>query len=57
MVNADILALAIGGASVAIGLAGVGASLGQRMAASASSLLMAEKPERFGLTLILTVLV
>lgn len=57
MVNSEILALAIGGASVAIGLAGAGASLGQRMAASASSLLMAEKPERFGLTLILTVLV
>ncbi len=57
MVSPDILAFAIGGASVAIGLAGAGASLGQRMAASASSLLMADKPERFGLTLILTVLV
>ena len=57
MVSADILTLAIGGASVAIGLAGAGATLGQRMAASASSLLMAEKPERFGLTLIFTVLV
>lgn len=57
MVNPDILVFIIGGASVAIGLAGVGASLGQRMAASASSLLMAEKPQRFGLTLILTVLV
>lgn len=57
MVSSDILVFAIGGASVAIGLAGTGASLGQRMAASASSLLMAEKPERFGLTLILTVLV
>ncbi len=57
MVSPDILAFAIGGASIAIGLAGAGASLGQRMAASSSSLLMAEKPERFGLTLILTVLV
>lgn len=57
MVSPDILAFAIGGASVAIGLAGAGASLGQRMAASSGSLLMAEKPERFGLTLILTVLV
>ncbi|MFP3985482.1 MAG: V-type ATP synthase subunit K [Candidatus Bathyarchaeia archaeon] len=57
MVNSEILLFAIGGASIAIGLAGAGASLGQRMAASASSLLMSEKPERFGLTLILTVLV
>ena len=57
MTSPDILVFAIAGASAAIGLAGAGASLGQRMAASASSLLMAEKPERFGLTLILTVLV
>ena len=57
MASPDILIFAIAGASAAIGLAGAGASLGQRMAASASSLLMAEKPERFGLTLILTVLV
>jgi len=57
LVSLDILAFAIGGAAVAMGLAGVGASLGQRMAASSSSLLMAERPERFGLTLILTVLV
>ncbi len=57
MVSPDILIFAVAGASVAIGLAGIGASLGQRMAASTSSLLMAEKPERFGLTLILTVLV
>ncbi|MHA1712844.1 MAG: hypothetical protein ACTSW4_02200, partial [Candidatus Ranarchaeia archaeon] len=53
----DILAIVISGAAFAIGLAGAGASIGQRMAASASSLLMAEKPERFGATLILTVLV
>jgi V/A-type H+-transporting ATPase subunit K len=57
MVSPDILVFAIAGAAAAIGLAGAGASLGQRMAASTSSLLMAERPERFGLTLILTVLV
>ena len=57
MAASEVLIYAIGGASVAIGLAGAGASLGQRMAASASSLLMSDKPERFGLTLILTVLV
>jgi len=57
MANAEAATLAIAGAVLALGLAGVGASLGQRMAASASSLLMAERPERFGITLILTVLV
>jgi V/A-type H+-transporting ATPase subunit K len=57
VVSPDILVFAIAGAAAAIGLAGAGASLGQRMAASASSLLMAERPERFGLSLILTVLV
>jgi len=51
------LALVIGGATLSIGLAGTGASIGQRMAASASSLLMADKPERFGISLILTVIV
>lgn len=57
MSETEGLILAIGGATLAIGLAGGGASLGQRMAASASGTLMAEKPEKFGLTLILTVLV
>jgi V/A-type H+-transporting ATPase subunit K len=51
------LALVIGGVTLSIGLAGTGASIGQRMAASASSLLMSDKPERFGVSLILTVLV
>lgn len=57
MTSAEVFPLAITGAVLALGLAGVGASLGQRMSASASSLLMADKPERFGITLILTVLV
>jgi V/A-type H+-transporting ATPase subunit K len=57
MANPETLALVIGGAVLSIGLSGAGASIGQRMAASASSLLMAEKPERFGISLILTVLV
>jgi V/A-type H+-transporting ATPase subunit K len=57
MTDTTTLALVIGGAVASIGLSGVGASIGQRMAASTSSLLMSEKPERFGITLILTVLV
>jgi V/A-type H+-transporting ATPase subunit K len=57
MPDAETLILTIGGATLAIGLAGGGASIGQRMAASASGTLVAEKPEKFGLTLILTVLV
>jgi V/A-type H+-transporting ATPase subunit K len=57
MVEGNIYILVIGGAAIAVGLAGAGASIGQRMAASSSSLLMAEKPERFGPSLILTVLV
>ncbi|MCW3991942.1 MAG: V-type ATP synthase subunit K [Nitrososphaeria archaeon] len=57
MSSTEILVMTIGGAGLAIGLAGIGASIGQRMAASASSMLMAERPERFGLSLILTVLV
>ncbi|MDH5703450.1 MAG: V-type ATP synthase subunit K, partial [Aigarchaeota archaeon] len=57
MSSPEILVMTIGGAGLAIGLAGIGASIGQRMAASASTMLMAERPERFGLSLILTVLV
>ena len=51
------LPLAVAAATAALGIAGVGASIGQRMAASAGSLLMADKPERFGISLILTVIV
>jgi len=57
MMDTATLALVIGGVTLSIGLAGTGASIGQRMAASASSLLMADKPERFGISLILTVIV
>lgn len=57
MMDTLTLALVIGGVALSIGLAGTGASIGQRMAASASSLLMSDKPERFGISLILTVIV
>lgn len=53
----NTLVLVVGGASLSIALAGAGASIGQRMAASSSSLLMSDKPERFGISLILTVIV
>jgi len=55
--SSESLPLAVAAAAAALGIAGVGASIGQRMAASAGSSLMADKPERFGISLILTVIV
>ncbi len=55
--STENLPFIVAAATAALGIAGVGASMGQRMAASAGSLLMADKPERFGISLILTVIV
>ncbi len=50
------LALAIGGAAAAVGLSGIGSSIGIGYAGQASDGVLSEEPERFASLLILSVL-